>query len=146
MAEPLQVVLRIRQATVDHAKSAMAKALQAEAAALLACDRAEALIDQEAQRASDLSVGDGAVEAFAAWLPVGRAKAQAARLALEDRAAGVAVARAGLSVARTAAEAAKTMLDQLHARRAAELARKEQITMDEVASQLVARRADDSTG
>jgi flagellar export protein FliJ len=146
MAEPLQVVLRIRQATVDHAKSAMAHALQAEAVAQLLCASAEALIDREAQLASELSVGDGAVEAFAAWLPVGRAKAQAARLVLEDRAADVAIARAGLTVARTAAEAAKTMLDQREARRAAELARKAQLTMDEVASQLVARREQDNAG
>jgi flagellar biosynthesis chaperone FliJ len=132
--DPLESVLRIRRMTVDDARRALAQSLRHEEVARHRAEAAEALIYREGEIAADLSVGDGAVEAYAAWLPTGRALLQVARAAHEQCSSDVAIARAALTIARAASEAASNLL----ARRVAEqnilLERRSQNLMDEVAS------------
>ena len=133
MPDPLATVLRLRRLTVDDAKRSLAAVLRAEEAAQVKAEAAEGSIDAEATVASDLSRGDEAVEAFAAWLPVGRLQAAAARAEHEQLRLEVALARAGLTVARAAAEAADALVARRAAERAAEMARREQASQDEIA-------------
>ena len=134
MPDPLETVLRIRRVTVDDAKRALAALLRAVDAAQAHADAAERLILAEGELAVDTE-GDGAVEAFAAWLPVGRAAAAAARAAHERLQADVARARAALTAARAAAEAAESLLARRAAERAVAEGRRVQAAMDEVAAQ-----------
>jgi flagellar export protein FliJ len=134
MADPLDTVLRIRRVTVDDAKRDLAALLRAEEAAQTKAEATEALIAQEAAAATDLRAGDDAVESYAAWLPVGRANAAAARAAHEDACAAVSQARAALTVARASAESAQQLLDKRAEHRRAEMARKDQAVLDEIAS------------
>ena len=69
MSDALQTVMRIRKLAVDEAKRALAESLNVEDQARRVADAAEAQIGIEGQIAADLETGDGAVEAFAAWLP-----------------------------------------------------------------------------
>ena len=134
MADPLDTVLRIRRVTVDDAKRGLAALLQAEDAAQGAAAEAEARVVREGQAATDLGAGDEAVEAYAAWLPVGRAQAEAARASHDRLRCEVALARAALTVARGAAEAAQRLLETRAGERRRELERRSQVEMDEVAS------------
>ena len=79
-----------------------------------------------------LDAGDGAVEAFAAWLPRGR---EAVRLATAERncwAAELVSARARLALARAGAEAITCVLDNRASGARAAEGRKAQAEMDEV--------------
>ena len=139
MSDALETVLRIRKLTVDEAKRSLAASLSAEESARVKADAAEALIGSEGEIAADITVGDGAVEAYAAWLPIGRANATAARAAHEESLIAVTLARAGLSAARAAAEAALTMVERREAERALQASRRDQGELDEIASQQAAR-------
>ena len=139
MSDALATVMRIRKLAVDEAKRALAEALTLENTARQEAAAAEAQIGLEAEIAADLNTGDGAVEAFAAWLPVGRARAARARAAEEEAAVDVARARAGLSAARAAAEAADNLKERRDAEAAVEANRRSQATLDEIASQQHAR-------
>ncbi len=133
MPDPLATVLRLRRVTVDDAKRCLAAVLRAEEAAQRKAEAAESSIDDEAAAASDLAGGDEAVEAFAAWLPVGRSKAAAARAEHDQLRSEVAMARAGLTAARAAAEAADALVEHRAMRRSIEAARREQASQDEIA-------------
>jgi hypothetical protein len=132
--DPLESVLRIRRMTVDDARRALTQSLQDEEAARRRAEAAETLIYREGEIAADLSVGDGAVEAYAAWLPTGRALAQAARTAHEQSCSDVAIARAALTIARAASEAAANLLARRMAEQNTLLERRSQNILDEVAS------------
>ncbi len=134
MSDPLATVLRIRRITVDDAKRELASLLQAEDAAQREADAADALIAQEGRAAATLAGGDDVVEAYAAWLPVGRAKAVAARAAYDKLRCDVSVARAALTVARAAAEVAQQLLTTRADERALQAERRSQAVMDEVAT------------
>ena len=139
MSDALQTVMRIRKLAVDEAKRALAESLNVEDQARRVADAAEAQIGIEGQIAADLETGDGAVEAFAAWLPTGRAIATRTRAAHEYSLLEVARARAGLTATRAAAEAAESLQERREAERALEAARRYQAVMDEIASQQAAR-------
>jgi hypothetical protein len=132
--DPLESVLRIRRMAIDDARRALARNLQEEEIARRRAEAAEALIYREGEIAADLSVGDGAVEAYAAWLPTGRALLQVARIAHEQCSSDVAIARATLTIARAASEAASNLLARRTAEQNALLERRSQNLMDEVAS------------
>ncbi len=134
MPDPLETVLRIRRVTVDDAKRNLAALLRAASAAQAKADAADALILAEGELAANTD-GDHAVEAFAAWLPVGRAAATAARAAHEQVQSDMAKARAAVTVARAAAEAAESLLARRAAERAVAERRRTQAAMDEVAAQ-----------
>ena len=133
MSDPLDTVLRIRRVTVDDARRELAALLRAEELAQVKAETAEALIRQEGDAASDLSAGDDAVEAYAAWLPVGRANAVAARAAHEQIRCEIAMARAALTVARGAAESAQQLLDTRATQRKLDANRRDQAVLDEMA-------------
>ncbi len=133
MRDALETVLRIRRVTLDDAKRALAATLRAEEAAQIEASKQEAAIAIEADIASDLGGDDSFVEAFAAWLPGGRARAAAARAAHEQAQSEVAKARAALTAARAAAEAASNLLDRQAALRQAEAAGHAQAEQDDAA-------------
>ena len=131
MPDPLDAVLRMRRVTVDDAKRELGSLLRAEEVAQAKADRLEALIGQEGAAAADLAAGDEVVEAYAAWLPVGRANLAAARAANEQIRCEIAMARAALSVARAAAESAQQLLNKRAAEHALDANRRSQAVLDE---------------
>ena len=133
MPDPLDTVLRMRRVTVDDAKRELASLLRAEEVAHSKANALEALIGREGEVAADLAAGDDVVEAYAAWLPVGRANAAAARAASEQVRCEIAKARAALSAARAAAESAQKLLAKREAERSLEANRRSQAVIDEVA-------------
>lgn len=138
MPDPLATVLRIRRVTVDDARRALGEALRAADKMLEQAEAADKAIAAEGEIAADLEAGDNAVEAFAAWLPIGRARAHAAREACERAQSEVAKARAALTVARAAAEAADALLQRRRADAASQVARRVQADMDEIAGRITA--------
>jgi flagellar biosynthesis chaperone FliJ len=133
MRDPLATVLRIRRITVDDARRQLGVAIRAEEQGNMALLEAEAAIGAEGEAASDLRAGDGAVEAYALWLPVGRALVAQAQFAAERARSEVALARAALAVARAAAESADSLLTRRRDAAQLEVLRREQIQTDEVA-------------
>ncbi len=95
--DPLDAVLRVRRMAVDTARRHLAERLTVEEAARKHAEAAETRILSEGQAAADIAAGDGAVEAFAAWLPVGRAEVQAARAAHDQAMTDVNMARAAVN-------------------------------------------------
>ncbi len=133
MPDPLDTVLRMRRVTVDEAKRELAALIRAEEVAQSKADALEALIRQEGEAAADLAAGDEVVEAYAAWLPVGRANAAAARASNEQIRCEIAKARAALSAARAAAESAQQFLDKRAAEHSLDASRRSQAVIDEIA-------------
>lgn len=142
--DPLEAVLRIRRMAVDTARRHLAEALTIEETARRHAEAAEARIVSEGQAAADIATGDSAVEAFAAWLPVGRAEAQTARVAHDKAVTDVNMARAAVTVARAAAEAAADLQLRRKADQALLAERRAQNALDEVASRAGAAERDPS--
>ncbi len=132
--DPLETLARLRRSVVEDARRALVACLEAEDAASTAMRRAEAAIFHEQDAAGTLNAGDGAVEAFAAWLPYGRQAVAQAREAHDRAAAATVQARAVLAASRASAEAADRLLASRAAVRDAEAARRTQIALDEAAS------------
>jgi hypothetical protein len=130
--DPLQVVLRLRGMAVDAARADLASFQTRQQAAELAAAQALSRIAQEMAQASRIDVGDGVVEAFARWLPRGRADANRTRLVAERAVAECGVARSRLTAARAANEAVENALKQRVLQEDADAARQEQAIMDEV--------------
>lgn len=133
MPDTLRTLVRMRQATVGEAKRLLATSLEAETLARNAAAEAERRIGREADAACRIEAGDAAVEAFAAWLPVGRQQVEQARRAEASSQSATERARAALVLARTAAEAAEKLLAKREAELAAEAQRKAQLVLDELA-------------
>jgi flagellar export protein FliJ len=136
----LQTVLRLRHLAVDEAKRALAEKLAAETDADAMEHMAQTAIRREADAASALDAGDGAVEAFAAWLPHGRAALEQARRRRNEAEMAVTQARAALKVARADEAAVERLLATQDAARAAEAARRDQAAQDEAARNRHQRR------
>ncbi len=136
MSDPLDTVLRIRRLAMDDAARTLASCLHSEETARQAAEAAEAAIGAEGEVAADLSAGDGAVEAFARWLPVGRARAAAARVRHDTATAETARARASLTIARAATEAASALSERRAAERDLLTQRRAQAVLDEVGSRI----------
>ena len=135
--DPLETLVRLRRGVVEDARRALAACLEAEDAASRAMRCAETAIFREQEAAGGLDTSDGAVEAFAAWLPQGRQAVAKARDAHADAGAATVQARAVLAAARASAEAADRLLASRAAVRAAAADRHAQTALDEAA----ARRA-----
>lgn len=129
--DPLQTVLRLRDMAVDTARGELAASEMALQAASRTAQQAATRIALEMQRASGIDVGDGGVEAFARWLPRGRADATQARDAADRAEAACVLARARLTASRTAQEAVAAALAKKADAAAAEAARQEQGILDE---------------
>ncbi len=129
--DPLRALLRVRNAALDAAKQALADGLLAERRAIDAEHFARDTMRTEEACAMSLDAGDGAVEAFAAWMPRGR---QAIRLAVTERdrrAAHLVGVRAKLALARAGVEAIASVLDGRASVARAEESRKGQAELDE---------------
>ena len=75
-------LLRVRRAALGEARRALEASLGTEAAAEAAARDAERAIEIESDAAHVLTADDGAVEAFAAWLPRARRRADLDREAV----------------------------------------------------------------
>jgi flagellar export protein FliJ len=132
--DPLTTVLRLRCLALDEARRELGRCLAAEDAANAERRAAELAIQAEERVASSLEADDGAVEAFAAWLPRGRQAVAQAESAYSRAETATAQARARLSVARAAADAAEQMIETRRAAARTEDARKAQMDLDETAA------------
>jgi flagellar export protein FliJ len=131
-ADPLVSLVKLRQIEVDEARRALGECLAAERLASTAVQQAADAIVAEAAAAEQLAADDAAVEAFAAWLPTGRAAQRAAEDALVTAEARVAEARAALTLSRAALRAAEQMAAGRELARQAEAQRQEQFRLDEI--------------
>lgn len=132
--DPLETLARLRHSVCEDARRVLAACLEAEDTAREALHGAGEAIFREQEAAGALDAGDGAVEAFAAWLPVGRRAVAQAREAHERAVAATVQARAVLAAARASAEAADRLLASRAAEREAEAARQAQAALDEAAA------------
>lgn len=131
--DPLQTLLRLRRLAVDEARRALAECIQREQDTERALADAAAAIARETAAATALSAGDAEVEAFAAWLPQGRAAERRAEDALAAASLTSAEARSALSLARAAVRATEALLAQQEDAAAATRQRAEQRVLDEAA-------------
>lgn len=132
MSDTLRTLLKVRRLDVDAARRGLAECLAIEDEARTASIAAEQAIAQEALAASALAADDAAVEAFAAWLPVGRRQLDRTRHAETLAANATERARAVTSLARAAAEAAQALLERREAEAEREAQRKAQLELDEM--------------
>lgn len=102
MPRDLSSLLRVRRLALDEARRALAASLGAEAVAEATARDAERAIEAESDAAHVLTADDSTVEAFAAWLPQARRRADLAREAVATAQAETSRARAGLTLARAA--------------------------------------------
>ena len=132
MSDTLRTLLKVRRLDVDAARRGLAECLAIEDEARGASMAAEQAIAQEALAATALAADDAAVEAFAAWLPVGRRQLDRTRHAETLAANATERARAVTSLARAAAEAAQALLERREAEAEREAQRKAQLELDEM--------------
>ena len=117
--------LRSRHSALEEARRALAASLRAEAAAEAAARDAERAINAGAEAARALTADDSVVEAFAAWLPGARRRADLARLAGVAAQAETFRARAGVALARAALAAATAQARRADGRDSAGAAERE---------------------
>lgn len=130
-ADPLVALLKLRRQAVEEGRRAVAALIRAETEAEQAHQDARDSLAREAEAASRMSASDHAVEAYAAWLPVGRAAEQAAQRRLDADRAATAGGRSALALARAALRAAEILAEQRAAALATLAARREQAALDE---------------
>jgi flagellar biosynthesis chaperone FliJ len=132
----LKTLQQLRKMQVDKASAELVRLENSADKARWAERAATAVIQTEMSAASRLSADDGAVEAFGAWLPVGRAAVARAQALLSLSEQNALQARAVLTLARAGAEA----VDKLMAERAVleneEANRKQQAVIDESAARV----------
>jgi hypothetical protein len=127
----LRALLRIRRLDLDGAQRAVAACVAAEHEAAGRERDAEAAIQREFDAAAALDAPDSAVEAFAAWLPRGRAAVARAAETRRHAEAATARARASLALARTAVESTEHLLEARARAARVEAEQKLQATLDE---------------
>lgn len=110
MADPLHTVLRLRRAALDEVRQRLAERVEQAARAHDAIRANTATIEREMAAASDSGFDDGAVEAFAAWLPGARQRLAQAHAEHERLEAEVGRLRAELAGCRAAAEAVEALI------------------------------------
>lgn len=137
---PIDLLLRVREVAKDEAMRLLAIRLNEEVAARRLVRAAETRLSEERLIATDPAQGDGVVEAYIAWLPVGRGQERAARDLCDRATANVTIARAEVRIAHAAADAAVKF--QEHQLKAARMMadRKAQHGLDEVAARLTRPR------
>jgi hypothetical protein len=129
--DALATLLRLRESEVDEAKRALAACLRKEEELTRAEREAEAALRQERAAAEDLRADDVAVEAYAAWLPRGRAALAAAQEQRVRAEACTAHARAVLAASRAAAQVIAERIESRAAIERMERARRQQLALDE---------------
>jgi len=116
---------------VDLAQQDLARATAAETDASALVRLAETIIGDEQEAACALDASDGAVEAFARWLPGARQRAHSARSMLESTQAEVGRMRALLTAARQALETVEALSEHRQTEREADVARRTQREMED---------------
>jgi len=130
---PLDTLITLREQELDVVERSFAEAVAREATAEERLAAAQEAILNEQRTASSSTAGDGAVEAFSRWLPLGRKAVAEAQARCREAALDRETVRAALIAARAAMEAVKTLRDeQKEEERQADL-RKEQNVLDELA-------------
>ncbi len=129
--DPLRTMLRIRNATLDEARKAVADAYARERDACARADAAAAALEHEMKAATSLIGGDEAVETFARWLPIGRGALAQARDAQRSATTELDRARVVLGLARTAVTTVESLIERRKAEERLEENRKEQLLLDE---------------
>lgn len=127
----LATLRRLRRQGLEEAARALADAQAAQNQAEAASATARRRLDAEREAAEDLAAGDGAVEAYAAWLPRGRAALAEAEAAQARATAMTDLARHRLAAARVAMEAADLLAQRLRREAEERAARAERETLQE---------------
>ena len=138
--ESLRSLLTVRQAATSGAKTALAQTIAVETAANAAVVEADRRITAEADIALSLGADDGAVEAYARWLPQGRRNTREARAVLARASQDVALARTALMIARAAEYAVEVEVARAEAEIARLAAKKAQEELDEVGARTATLR------
>ncbi|GBR70061.1 flagellar export protein FliJ [Gluconobacter kanchanaburiensis] len=129
---PLDALIALREQELDLVERSFAEAVAREAAAEGQLDAAQEEILSEQRIASSPTAGDGAVEAFSRWLPLGRKAVADAQDRCREAAVDRETVRSALIAARAAMEAVKTVRqERQEEERQADL-RKEQNVLDEL--------------
>ena len=134
MADRLESLLRLRRHALGAARLGLRNALAAAEDAEREARAARQAMQAEAEHASGIDQDESVLEAFIAWLPVGRAALAAASVRAEAAEAEVARCRGELAAARAGVEAIERLIEARAASRAAAAARAEQAALDEVAA------------
>ena len=145
-ADPLESLLKLRRLEVDDARRSLADSQAVERAASDAAEDAIRALADEADAATRLQADDAAVDAFAAWLPVGRAAQETAETALLTAKAHSAAARAALALSRAALRAVEVLIAEHAAERQAAMQQQEQHRLDEIGGRPAAAAGDESQG
>ena len=111
MSDALPTLIRLRRQSQDQAQTALARAIHAAAVADRTAQAAEDAIRAEQDAAGALTADDGAVEAFARWLPAARDRAHVAAQQAERAQAEVCRQRALLTACRSALESVQELSD-----------------------------------
>lgn len=127
----ISVVLKLRKSAVDAARGELARCLAVAEAARAALSAAQAALHHERAYATEPSRDDVAVEAFAAWLPIGQKTIADAGEVLERAEAAVVDARAKVSAARVAEHAIEKVIEKAEAERKAAALRAERLEAEE---------------
>jgi hypothetical protein len=122
---------RLRRQGLEAASRALADAQAAEDVAELAVRAARRLLDTEREAAEDLAADDADVEAYAAWLPRGRAALAEAEIAQARATATTDLTRARFAAARIAMEAAELLAERQRQAARDHAARAERETLQE---------------
>ena len=129
--DPLPTLLRLRQMEMDTARGDLLSAEARLSDARRGVQAAEASIRNEMTAASGVNADDAAVQAFAKWLPSGRASVARAK-ALRARAEEDTVqARTLFNLARVAVEAVEKLIEEKRNQELREAGRREQLALDE---------------
>lgn len=109
----LATLRRLRRQALEAAGHTLAEAQAVQDQAEAATHAARRQLDIERDAAEDLAADDAAVEAYAAWLPRGRAALAEAQAAQARASEATLLARARFAAARVAMEAADLLADRM---------------------------------
>ncbi|CAI9120778.1 flagellar export protein FliJ [Brytella acorum] len=131
---PLQTLLRLRRQEQEEAERGLAAAIAREREASEAVRHAERYFLEQENFVSSPECDDLAVEAFARWIPRGRAAIQAAQTEEERAGLDRAVAQAAMISARAAFKAVETLDARRQKEARLEAQRREQNENDDLAN------------
>lgn len=130
--DKLSKLLQLRRMEVEGARAQMLAAEATENEARQTLREAQSAVRRETEGACSLMADDAAAEAFAKWLPLGRAAQFRAEAQVRHAEENLIRARTTFNLARSAAEAVEKLIaDQLAAQIKVDLI-KEQFILDEI--------------
>jgi flagellar biosynthesis chaperone FliJ len=132
-ADPLQVLLTIRQRGVDQARQVLAVCLNAETAAMAAIEALENAQRREREVADSQAEHHRGTNMFATWSGQMRVRQSAARAVLGNAETATTSARVGLTETRSAARAVERLIEERAIVARVEAAKREQHALDDIA-------------